>query len=190
MTVPQCLIRAENPYLESQGADGQKQLSYKNTVLSVCYQEKRRAVGLGHSSLNHNKFDLTLTLPQKWLRRSFFPLRPSRWRVPSWRSLLTWVSAAASSPSQAGSGLLGIAFSTYWNGEQFWDLGSASLFIWELIFPKRGNAYEITISFLQLFTSLGRRGGHAEIINKVQTRQKLGLPTFHPLRVLLTETSA
>ena len=34
MTVPQCLIRAENPYLESQGADGQKQLSYKNTVLS------------------------------------------------------------------------------------------------------------------------------------------------------------
>lgn len=119
MTVPQCLIRAENPYLESQGADGQKQLSYKNTVLSVCYQEKRRAVGLGHSSLNHNKFDLTLTLPQKWLRRSFFPLRPSRWRVPSWRSLLTWVSAAASSPSQAGSGLLAIVFSTYWNGEQF-----------------------------------------------------------------------
>lgn len=35
MTVPQYLIRAENPYLESQGADGQKQLSYKNTVLSV-----------------------------------------------------------------------------------------------------------------------------------------------------------
>lgn len=112
MTVPQCLIRAENPYLESQGADGQKQLSYKNTVWPN-NSGKRRAVGLGHSSLNHNKFDLTLTLPQKWLRRSFFTLSPADGGCPSGDLLLTWVPAAAPSPSQAGSGLFAIVFSTF-----------------------------------------------------------------------------
>lgn len=54
-------------------------------------------------------------------------------------------------------------------------------------FLNEENVNEITIGFLQLFTSLGEEGRTYRNNQKGPNMVKLGLPTFCPLQVLLTE---
>lgn len=96
---------------------------------------------------------------------------------------LTWVSAGGSSPRQSGSSSLASVFSAH-TDEQVWGRGSASFCFWEWIFPKRGNVYETTVSFLQLYGNVGREWGrYSEIVRKVPMWWKLHFPAFCPLQV-------
>lgn len=96
---------------------------------------------------------------------------------------LTWVSVGGSSPRQSGSSSLARVFSAH-TDEQVWGHGSASFCFWEWIFPKRGNVYETTVSFLQLYGKAGRGWGRcSETIIKAPMWWKLHFPAFCPWQV-------